>query len=83
VAHSLLVARVLILIQPNTLSRDKTLKAALDVLQTERITVAGSWFVDADVVLGVNQQDAAQAAAALKQAGFMAMVVTPCRWPTT
>jgi hypothetical protein len=73
---------VLILIEPTTLSRDKTLKAALRVSQTERITVAGSWFVDADVVLEVDQQDAAQAAAALKQAGFMAMVVTPCRWPT-
>lgn len=81
-AHSLLVARVLILIQPTTLSRDETLKAALGVLQTERITVAGSWFVDADVVLEVDQQDAAQAAAALKQTWFMAMVVTPCRWPT-
>ena len=63
-----------ILIQPTFLSRDETLKGALRVLQVKRITVEGSWFVDADVVLNVDQQDAAKAVALLKEAGFRAIV---------
>jgi hypothetical protein len=56
------------------LSRDETLKGALRVLQAKRIAVGGSWFVDADVVLNVDQQDAAKAVAFLKEAGFRAIV---------
>ena len=63
-----------ILIQPTFLSRDETLKGALRVLQVKRIAVEGSWFVDADVVLNVDQQDAAKAVALLKEAGFRAIV---------
>ena len=43
-------------------------------MQAKRIAVGGSWFVDADVVLNVDQQDAAKAVAFLKEAGFRAIV---------
>jgi hypothetical protein len=74
VAHFLLGGDMPILIQPTFLSRDETLKGALRVLQAKGIAVGGSWFVDADVVLNVDQQDAAKAAAFLKEAGFRAIV---------
>ena len=63
-----------IFIKPTTLSRDNTLKAALRVLQAKGIAVGGSWFVDADVVLIVEDQNVQRAAAALTEAGFVAIV---------
>ena len=63
-----------ILIQPTFLSGHETLKGALRVLQEKGIAVGGNWFVDADVVLNVDHQDAAKAAAFLKEAGFRAIV---------
>jgi len=62
---------VRIFIQPTILSRDNTLKAALRVLQANGLTVGGSWFVDADVVLTVGGQDVQKATAALTEAGFV------------
>ena len=47
------------------------MKAALRVLQANGITVGGSWFVDADVVLTVGGQDVQKATAALTEAGFV------------
>jgi hypothetical protein len=63
-----------ILIKPTALSRENTLKAALRVLQAKRIAVGGSWFVDADIVLVVDEQDVQKAMAALAEAGFVAIV---------
>jgi hypothetical protein len=64
---------VRILIRPTILSRDNTLKAALRVLQANWITVGASWFVDADVVLTVDERDVQKATAALTEAGFVAI----------
>jgi hypothetical protein len=64
---------VRILIQPTFLSRDNTLKAALRVLQANAIAVGGSWFVDADVVLTVDERNVHKAMAALLEAGFVAI----------
>ena len=50
------------------------MKAALRVLQAKGIAVGGSWFVDADVVLIVEDQNVQRAAAALTEAGFVAIV---------
>jgi hypothetical protein len=55
------------------LTRDNTLNAALRVLQANEITVGGSWFVDADVVLRVDEHDVQKATAALTEAGFVAI----------
>ena len=62
-----------ILIKPTTLSRDNTLKAALRVLQAKGIAVGGSWFVDADVILVVDETDVQKAMVALTEAGFVAI----------
>lgn len=69
-----LAGGVPILIKPTTLSRDNTLKTALRVLQAKAIAVGGSWFVDADVVLIVDERDVQRAAAALTEAGFVVIV---------
>ncbi|MBV8139232.1 MAG: hypothetical protein JO121_26920 [Deltaproteobacteria bacterium] len=47
------------------------MKAALRVLQANGITVSGSWFDNADVVLTVDEQDVQKARAALAKAGFV------------
>ena len=65
---------MLILVQPTTLSRDDSLRAAFGVLQAKGITVARNWFVDADIVLKVDDQDVQRATAALTEAGFVAVV---------
>ena len=50
------------------------MKAAIRVLETKGIAVGGSWFVDADVVLIVDERDVQRAAAALGEAGLVAIV---------
>ena len=65
---------MLILVKPATLSSDDTLKAAHRVLHAKGITVGGSWFVDADVVFKVDEQDVQEAMVALTDAGFFAIV---------
>jgi hypothetical protein len=63
-----------ILIKPTALSRENTLKAALRVLQANGIAVGGRWFVDADIVLVVDEQDVQKTMAAVAQAGLVAIV---------
>jgi len=65
---------MLVLIRPTSLNSDDTLKAALRSLRAKGITVGGSWFVDADIVLKLDEQDVQKATAVLTEAGFVAIV---------
>ena len=63
-----------IIVRPLELSKNETMRAALQLLQKSGIVVRSSWFVDADVVLLVGAQEVQKAVATLAEDGFNAMV---------